>query len=498
MIPTKSITLAVAAGFLSSISAFAQNAGALVDALVKKGILTDQEAEEIRADMSKEFATTPAGKLNLNSSVTEMKLYGDLRLRYQYDNKDGQLDPFPVGVHQDRDEDDRSPSGSQRSRWRFRLRLNADFKIGENFFGGVELSTGLGSDSANQTFENGFNDYSIFISKAFVGWTPNDWATIVAGKMPNPFYTTDLLWDSDVTPNGFAQSIAFHKMQFWGEPGGGYTKDGKAIAPGETAPNWELTLNAGQFIFDDNLESAGPDNDLSTDAWLFQTQLVGAWKFDNGSKFTIAPGWITYVNGTVTGAENNNSFNDNANVSGATRNLNVLLLPGDYSFKIGKRKAKFLWDFAYNIEGRKRTEDILDLVSLRNDVGQDSDDDVIDPDDFDSNHSSVDNFAFLAGVQLGENKKAGDWSILANYRQIGIGSIDPNYSDSNFALGEFNTRGFRVTLAYNFTDFAIGAVNYYKAWNLRDDLVGGEATGGNAIGDSNVIDVLQVDFAVKF
>src|SRR5687768_1089471 len=98
MIPTKSLTLAIAAGFSLGLSAFAQEAGALVDALVKKGILTDQEAEEIRADMSKEFATTPAGKLNLNSSVTEMKLYGDLRLRYQYDNKDGQLDPFPVGV----------------------------------------------------------------------------------------------------------------------------------------------------------------------------------------------------------------------------------------------------------------------------------------------------------------------------------------------------------------------------------------------------------------
>lgn len=501
MTPLKSLMLAVAASFLAGASAFAQDAGALVDALVKKGILTDQEAEEIRADMSKDFATTPAGKLNLNSSVTEMKLYGDIRFRYQYDNKDGQLDPAPVGVHQDRNEDDRSPSGSQRSRLRFRLRLNADFKIGQDFFGGVELSTNLASDSANQTYENGFNDYPIFISKAFVGWTPNDWATLIVGKMPNPFYTTDLLWDNDVTPNGFAQSIAFHKMRFGvEESGGGYSKDGKAIAPSESwvPPNWELTLNAGQFVFDDNLEGAGPDNDLSTDAWLFQTQLVAAYKFGNGSKFTVAPGWLTYVNGTVTGAENNNFFNDNADVSGATRNLNVLLLPGDYSFKLGELKAKVLWDFAYNIEGRKRTEDILNLVSLRNNAGQDSDDDVTDPDDFNSKHSSRDDYAFLAGVQLGENKKAGDWSVLANYRQIGIGSIDPNYSDSNFALGEFNTRGFRVTLAYSFTDFAVGAVNYYKAWNLRENLIGGEATGGNAIGDSNVIDVLQVDFSVKF
>src|SRR5438105_5034004 len=40
----------------------AQDASALVDKLVKKGILTDKEGAEVRADMQKEFAQTPAGK----------------------------------------------------------------------------------------------------------------------------------------------------------------------------------------------------------------------------------------------------------------------------------------------------------------------------------------------------------------------------------------------------------------------------------------------------
>ena len=60
--------------------------------LGKKGVLTDQEAEEVRADMMRDFATqTSAGKININSSVTEMKLYGDLRLRYQYDDREAQV-----------------------------------------------------------------------------------------------------------------------------------------------------------------------------------------------------------------------------------------------------------------------------------------------------------------------------------------------------------------------------------------------------------------------
>jgi hypothetical protein len=56
----------------------------------------------------------------------------------------------------------------------------------------------------------------------------------------------------------------------------------------------------------------------------------------------------------------------------------------------------------------------------------------------------------------------------------------------------------KVGAAYNFTDFFVGAITYQYAWNLRDDLVGGEATGGNAIADSNVVQIFQVDFNLKF
>src|SRR4051794_5152511 len=86
-----------AASFLGLSEARAQDSGALIDALVRKGVLNNQEAEDIRADINKDLASTSAGKIKLSNSITELKLYGDLRLRYQYDNKDAQLDPSPVG-----------------------------------------------------------------------------------------------------------------------------------------------------------------------------------------------------------------------------------------------------------------------------------------------------------------------------------------------------------------------------------------------------------------
>ena len=51
--------------------------------LVKKGVITDQEAEDVRADLVKENAATSAGKLKLSTSVTELELYGDTRVRYE-------------------------------------------------------------------------------------------------------------------------------------------------------------------------------------------------------------------------------------------------------------------------------------------------------------------------------------------------------------------------------------------------------------------------------
>jgi hypothetical protein len=307
------------------------------------------------------------------------------------------------------------------------------------------------------------------------------------------------VWYSDITPTGIAEIIRFDQLFAAEAEEVGYSKDGKTMASKAVAAerNWELSLVAGQFLFDDNNEN-NFDNDESTDAYLFQTQLVGSYKFDGGVKVTVAPGWLVENAGSVTGLTNSNPFNDNPTVSGATRNINLLLFPGDVSFKLGDLKAKFYWDFAYNIEGRKRTEDIYNLVSLRNAFGEESDDDISDPDDFDSQHSMQDDFAYLVGIQLGENKKAGDWSIRADWRQTGIAAVDPNLNDSDFAAGELNTRGLKLGLAYNFTDFAIGAITYYHGWNLRNDLIGGEATGGNAIGDANTSRVLQVDLTVKF
>jgi hypothetical protein len=446
---------------------------ALIDALVKKGVLSTKEADHIREDLGKDTGTAGAN-IKLSDSVSQLKLYGDLRLRYRYDNLDTQ-GATPTA---------NTGSGSQRSRFQFRLRLDAEFSLGPDWLVGVGLSTSENSSASLQSFDGGFKKYPIFINRAYLAWH-NDWLQLQAGKTTNPFYTTDLVWDSDVNPSGLFETIDFGKLLAPNEPAGaGYFKDGKSAAPAASRP-WDLVLNAGQMYYNDNNEF-NFDNDSATDALIFETQLVASYKFSNGIKATLAPAWFIENAASLSGLVRDNPFQDNALVSGATRDLNLLLVPGDVPFKIGKLPVKFMWDFAYNFEGRNRTENIYRL-------GFDS-----ATGEFHKNHSDRDDLAYLLGFQLGQTKKAGDWSLLATWREIGIGSVDPNLHDNDFAFGFSNTRGVKLAASYNFTDFANVTVTYVWAENLRRDLTGGELTGGNVIGNANQWNVLLLDFNVKF
>ena len=574
------LKLAVALTLVSAAvtTTHAQDAGALVDKLVKKGVLSDQEAEEVRADMMRDFSTTSAGKININSSITELKLYGDFRLRYTYDDREAQV---AAPNHVD-----------QRSRWRYRLRLGADVALGENWFAGFQLQSGQNADSGNQTFSNGFDNDGIFISKAFFGWK-NDWANVTIGKQKNPFYTTDLVWDNDVNPAGITETIAFHKL--WsrgsGGPTGGLSKDGKTSAPPElhSDPSWELSLVAGQLFYQDNNEF-NFDSDARTDGYLFVEQLIATYKFNKNLSITLAPAFMSYTAADITGLRGENSFTDagifgstvstrtttstvntvvdtvnaagtvttrvvtpttvvsvvttttNPNgtsttntaattvrpgaatttvitgaavpnrvtttantvatastatppvgapgslpaVSGETRKLNILTAPGDISFKIGSLKTKIYWDFAYNIDGEGRYNDIYQLRT-GNPVT-----------DAYRGYETRDGIAWMAGVQLGETKKSGDWAVLFNYRETGIASIDPNLNDSDFASSELNTRGFKLQLAYQIADSVIVHLTGMVAWNLDQNLSGGRATNAPAIAQDNAINTVQLDINVKF
>ena len=489
----KAIVQLMALGFVGTLAATAtaQDAGALIDVMVRKGMLKDQEAEQIRSQLSRDFAAqSSAGKLNLSSSVKELKLSGDVRARWQYDQLTNQQEQTtatpPVN----------NGNVTQRSRYRLRLRINGDYQLNDNFFAGFGLQTENKPDSGNQTMADtgattpggGFQNYNIYVSKAFIGWRPINAVTLIAGKQANPFYTTDMVWDADINPTGFTQRVDLHKLLDLG--------------------GIEASLVAGQFVLQDNAESAvvtgtGKSEADARDAFLYQIQLQLTAPIADGVKLTVAPG-VIFNNGAtvnpagtvlVTGSLNALNSNESAvtlTPTGGTAGQRTLdgqtyiVAPGDVAFTVAGMKSKVLWDFSYNLQGGDRWDALVDTVMLSKDG--------VTGAALRGRVSSSDKTAALAGFQLGENKKKGDWSLLANYRYVGAVSVDPNINDSDWALSKLNMHGPKVAFGYNLGDATTLTLSYYSGNNIRKNL------NSSSVGalDRNSVQVLQLDASVKF
>jgi hypothetical protein len=113
--------------------------------------------------------------------------------------------------------------------------------------------------------------------------------------------------------------------------------------------------------------------------------------------------------------------------------------------------------------------------------------------------SLEDNLAWLVGLKIGKNDRAGDFSVSGDYRRIGIDSMDPNINTDDFGMSNLNAQGFRVTAAVNLTDFLVLGFTGWFSWNLDSDLYGGYATGPFfPIASANSNQVFAVDLGLKF
>src|ERR1700683_2185070 len=144
----------------------------------------------------------------------------------------------------------------------------------------------------------------------------------------------------------------------------------------------------------------------------------------------------------------------------AADHLQILTAPGEFDWKFGDIPFKTYWDFAWNTEGSARVQDVY----LGNNGGltvPGAATTVLNPANLKAqrqNRDLGDNVAWLAGVQVGQNKKKGDWSIKGDFRQVGLRDIDPNLNDSDWGDSFLNQQGVQISSTYNFTDFLSGTL----------------------------------------
>jgi hypothetical protein len=336
-----------------------------------------------------------------------------------------------------------------------------------------------------------------------MGWAAAPGLTFIAGAQANPFYTTDLIYDPDLDPVGLVERIDFDKFfnMTFGEPVA-EGKEGKAPPPAPPPPgnSLELALIAGQFVFNNNNADSGWTQ-LKWDAYVFQEQLLAKLKIGDKLSITFGPGFLAYTDSssgglpgahgtiippvTVQGQTFDQTTTGSAVIFGDTlgntgafpvtqRDLNIILAPGDITYTIFGKPLSLYWDFAYNFTGDDRfTRDLGPLFSNFFFVGRSSTPSFRHP----AFPSFSDNSAWLIGLKFGENKKAGDFSVSADYRQLGISALDPNINSSNWALSNLNAQGWEFNLAYNFTDFLTAVFTVFYSHALHPNLYGGYATG---------------------
>lgn len=78
----KSKLFAVAAALLCAGTALAQDSGPLIDLLVKKGLINDQEGEELRADLARDSAAAVVATVSGGKSTNAISISGRLQLQY--------------------------------------------------------------------------------------------------------------------------------------------------------------------------------------------------------------------------------------------------------------------------------------------------------------------------------------------------------------------------------------------------------------------------------
>lgn len=482
----------------------AQDASALLDLLVKKKIVTAKEAEALRAEVAKGqsngashggttgapiAATVNSGdKWKLSAPLTEIELYGDARVRFE--SRSGEtgapntLDP--------------AHDTFQRNRERYRLRIGLRGTLTDDWFFGLRLETSTNPRSTNVTFGDDTatgpgpfakNSDGINVGQAYVGYKGFKDITLTAGKMPNPFVTTLMVWDADINPEGVAEQWK-HTFELGPRSVAtttSYSKDAKNVAPAEhisSGMTLDVFANFAQFVYDD----ANPENPIgpaprgvpNTDAWMLGWQIGAKLNFDKATYVQVAPTVYNY-SGSGDTFYRHFSGDPDVLVTGTRTSLNqtginsllVYDMPMEFGWSIGKIPLRIFGDFAVNLDGDDRA-----TAAGHSDKGDQR-------------------YAYQVGIGAGKIKAKHDWAVSAWWQHTEQFALDPNLVDSDIFDSRVNVEGVAATAGYALSD-AI-TLNLTYAYGRQID----RALGTGGVGDIGVNPVreyqlFQADLNWKF
>jgi hypothetical protein len=264
-------------------------------------LVRQQIAAEVKQQVMQEAREEGWAEPNALPEWTQrIRVFGDIRLRGEQDmlpsvgNPPGEFPDFNTINSSANGFDANAPGlpplldmNENRTRFRLRARLGVDAEL--NDWSSAEIRLGTGNDrnpvSENQTLGAGgdFSKYAIWLDRAYVRLKPTTWLTIDLGRAPDPFWTTPLLFYSELNFDGISvqaqHAITDHLTGF-------LTVGGFPVF--NTSFNFGLTNSTSQ-----------PTN--SHDAYLVALQGGGEWKINDDYVAKMALGYFNFLN--VQGSE---------------------------------------------------------------------------------------------------------------------------------------------------------------------------------------------------
>lgn len=462
-IKLRSMVVAVSGALMMGIgaAALADSNDDLLQTLVAKGVLTEEEGKIIaegreQEKKNQEKVASSESKIKIADFIDNATFYGDIRVRAEH--RDGE-----------------SPTVEEnRDRARYKLTFGIKTKAAD-FYTDLAFAMGAGGRSDNATFAGDssptLNDKeALFVKTAMIGWTATDWLTLEAGRMKNPLYTTPMVWDGDLTFEGLTEKVKF--------------KAGRA----------DVFLTASQSSYvGDHKSFDGSGGDRATNELL---------AFQGGARFPInenasAKAAITYT--TFTRDDNNQTgvFSpglDSASASAVAANsfgvndLDTIEIPAEINWMTANNIGmRVFGDYVTNLSGDDRADAACAFDPTVCGTGDD--------------HN-----AWLLGFAVGSAKTLkdfeankvgkGDWSARIWYQDVGAYAVDANAVDSDFFDSRVNMKGTIFKAEYGLRDNVF--VNLAAGHGSRKDGALGTAGSGDLALNLDSFNLYQLDLTYKF
>jgi len=435
--------------------------------------LRKQIADSVREEVVAQAKAERWGDVNMVPEwVDRLKWSGDIRVGYE--NDDFGNGNAPEYVFQAQGDTGVKNTLAERDRLRMRARLALDATVTPETSAGLRLTTGNAADptSTTQTMGNYDEKYTFSLDRAFIRYQPQfeqPWASITAGRMPNPFFSTNLVWNDNLNFEGVA-----------------VTSDPFSIAG---QPVWRPFATFGIFPLQDLERSTSNQANIK---YMVGTQVGLDWVPGLNKRAKIGLAYYDYHN--MAGQPNSNATPNTFDSSAPN-----FMQRGNTKFNIDNGVVDSTGKALSPIFALASDFNLVDLtgsldLTLSNPVHLMVTGDYVQNIGFNAARvqaltgqniaAETTGYLFRTAVGMPTMLLRGDWQMSLAYRYLEKDAVVDAFTDSDFGLGGTNSQGYILGF-----DYATGKNTWWTVRYMSSNEISGLPYSAT---------VLQAYFNAKF